>query len=371
MSLIKVKSMQMSIDVIQTSLAAIHKFLGLVGSESNEVNLESKYPRETAIIKDRISTLQKAWEQLAKKFSVKNHDILNQNNIKKFWYDITQFEIWLTKIKIGILSEEDPRSLLESEALLSKQDSVSYEIKKFKNEYNRVLTVGERLTAAALISEDPEYYILKQRIQELRRNWAEITSLCKNRKDHLIKNMKSFGSICVSVQTDPDQTTVAPSSMNSSTHANDTPKESSAQLIETISTAVQNCISSTSTKMEEVISHNDMNSPVDSSKTNNSSGKRGIFSGKYSVPVKNRRDSRTSLKKPEGSKSLLTELRPQKSNTSEEKVCKFIYNKDFSLKRKDTQDGISKNSEHEFDIGKCLNADNYFGDKNKPSKLPF
>lgn len=404
MSSINVRSMQSSIDVIQTSLSAIQKFLGLVGTESNEVNLEKKYPGETAIIKDRIKTLQKAWEHLAKKFSIRNHEILNQNNIKKFWYDITQFEIWLTKIKIGMLSEEDPKTFNESETLLSKQDCVHFEIKKFKTEYNRILTVGERLTAAALISEDPEYYILKQRVQDLQKNWIEITGICKNRKDYLTKSRKSFISRCASCQTDPitptssvDTPSVvekAPSVVIEKTPSLVSEKmkvKESLHKLEAVTVAVQNIISTTSTKLEEVICTTNLNNQTETSKNANTcTEKRGIFSGKYPIPRNTRRDSSLNLKRPERSQSLLNELSPsRKRDKSEEKICKITYNKNFTLKESSREADNSK--EDEFDMGKCLSASEnnrkfesidkdsisatqnsikYFENK-KPSKLPF
>lgn len=396
MNSIDVSKMQSSIEVIQTSLLAIQKFLRIVGSDNNEIDLEKKYPGETSIIKDRIKTLQKAWEQLAKKFSVKNHEILNKNNVRKFWYDLTQFDIWLTKVKICILSEEEPKSLRESDSLLSKQDAVSYEIKKFKNEYNRILTVGERVIAAALIGEDPEYYILKQRMQELQRNWSEITSICNNRKDHLVKSRLNFVSKCVCVQTDP----VTP--LNSSNVLADiygTPKQFSRE-VQKVPDVVKNVISTTSTKLEEVLCTIEMsNAQVDTSTSkarNTSVERKGIFSGKYSVPGKTRKGSQTSLpsKKPEKARSLLNEVgASRKRDNSEEKVCKLIYNKNFTLKEKQQSrtEEIAKKSNHEFNIENCLttaenigrldeidnekylnteNAIKFFENK-KPSKLPF
>lgn len=357
MNSVDVRSMQTSIEMIQTSLSAIQKFLIIVGSNGNEIDLEKKYPGETAIIKDRIKTLQKAWEQLAKKFSLKTHEILNQNNVRKYWYDLTQFDIWLTKIKIGILSEENPKTLHESDTLLSKQDAVSCEIKKFKNEYNRILTVGERLIAAALIGEDPEYYILKQRMQELQRNWSEIKTICKNRREHLVKNRLNFVSKCVCVQTDP----VAPAnSSNVLPDIYDTSKGLSRQI-----EAVKNVISSTSTKLEEVICSMNMNNvQVDASTSQtpiSSVERKGIFCGKYSVPGKTRKGSQTSLpsKKPQKSKSLLNEVgASRKRDNSEEKVCKLTYSKNFTLKEKQPSrtEEISKKFDHENNIDKCLNT---------------
>ncbi|XP_072425255.1 spectrin beta chain, non-erythrocytic 1-like isoform X1 [Chiloscyllium punctatum] len=172
---------------IQRKLCGIERDLAAIESRLPELQKEAhrladQHPHHAADILKRLKEINDVWDELKHTLQGREESLGEASKLQKFLQDLDDFQLWLSKSQKAIASEDEPNSLPEAETLLQQHNAIKNEIDRNLEEYQKIQENGKMITEG---ETDPQFQILKQRLEGVDTGWNELLQMWENRKNLL------------------------------------------------------------------------------------------------------------------------------------------------------------------------------------------
>ncbi|KRY58051.1 Spectrin beta chain [Trichinella britovi] len=184
-----IMKLQRRLSMMERDLGAIQAKLDNL--EQQAVRLQQERPEEVEAIRENIARIQYVWDRLTGKVREYEAKLDEAGDLQRFLRDLDHFQGWLSSVMRQVASEDEPQSLAEAEQLLSQHSVIREEIDGYAEDYAKMRMMGDRVTQD---QTDPQYLLLRQRLDGLQEGWQELHRMWDNRQAMLSQalNLQMF-----------------------------------------------------------------------------------------------------------------------------------------------------------------------------------
>ncbi|ESP01600.1 hypothetical protein LOTGIDRAFT_139452 [Lottia gigantea] len=145
--------------------------------------LSGYHPCDPEMVRDRMSTLQSAYEELEQLAKDRRERLEESRKLWQFYWDMADEEGWIKEKEQLMSSPELGHDLTSVSLLLSKHKAIEDEMTARHSHLKSVTQVGDDLIGADNFGADK----IKQRIDEIDQQWESLIDLAAYRKKRLLE----------------------------------------------------------------------------------------------------------------------------------------------------------------------------------------
>lgn len=165
----RLAGMERDLKAIQDKLAEL---------EEEKRRIEKDHPKEAKQINEEVEKIRAQWVDLNKLKKNRDAKLEEAGDIHRFLRDLDHFQFWLSETQKDIASGDTPTSLQEAEQLLTRHNQIKDDVDNYRDDHRKMMEYGKGLTTD---QKDPQYLLLRERIQSLDTDWQALHKMLENR----------------------------------------------------------------------------------------------------------------------------------------------------------------------------------------------
>ncbi|NXX45821.1 SPTB1 protein, partial [Tricholaema leucomelas] len=172
----KLYGIERELEVTKDRLATLRSQAERVAEERPEVAGEAAQRLEAAVA---------AWEELQEALGERAASLGEVGQLRSFLQDLDDFQAWLFGAQKAVAAtDEVPASLAEAEEMLERHEAAWRDMEEHTEAFTALVEAGERVLGE---QEDPEYEVLRQRLQGVEAGWAALAKMADARHRFLVQ----------------------------------------------------------------------------------------------------------------------------------------------------------------------------------------
>lgn len=180
-----IMQLQRRLGGLENDLTAINA--RLVQLEHDADQLEEENPEEAELIRAKIDEVKALWENLNENMQKRDEQLSAASEQRKFLGDLDNFQQWQDRTQALIAREDFPVDVADAERLLAEHREVNDDIEAQAPEHERLVQYGKNMVADK--DDDPQYVMLKDRLQGIDEDWENLRRSWKSKKNKLTQNL--------------------------------------------------------------------------------------------------------------------------------------------------------------------------------------
>ncbi|XP_064019369.1 spectrin beta chain, erythrocytic [Pogoniulus pusillus] len=172
----KLYGIERELEVTKDRLATLRSQAERVAEERPEVAGEAAERLEAAVA---------AWGELQEALGERAASLGEVGQLRSFLQDLDDFQAWLFGAQKAVAAtDEVPASLAEAEEMLERHEAAWRDMEEHTEAFTALVEAGERVLGE---QEDPEYEVLRQRLQGVEAGWAALAKMADARHRFLVQ----------------------------------------------------------------------------------------------------------------------------------------------------------------------------------------
>lgn len=172
----KLHGIERELEVTKDRLATLRSQAERVAEERPEVAGEAAERLEAAVA---------AWGELQEALGERAASLGEVGQLRSFLQDLDDFQAWLFGAQKAVAAtDEVPASLAEAEEMLERHEAAWRDMEEHTEAFTALVEAGERVLGE---QEDPEYEVLRQRLQGVEAGWAALAKMADARHRFLVQ----------------------------------------------------------------------------------------------------------------------------------------------------------------------------------------
>ncbi|NXP71229.1 SPTB1 protein, partial [Ramphastos sulfuratus] len=168
---------------IERELEATKDRLATLRSQAKRVAEEQ--PKVAGEVTERLEAAVAAWEELQEALGERVASLGEVGQLRSFLQDLDDFQAWLFGAQKAVAAtDEVPASLAEAEEMLEQHEAAWRDMEEHTEAFTALVEAGERVLGE---QEDPEYEVLRQRLQGMEAGWAALAKMADARHRFLVQ----------------------------------------------------------------------------------------------------------------------------------------------------------------------------------------
>ncbi|NXR06571.1 SPTB1 protein, partial [Semnornis frantzii] len=172
----KLYGIERELEATKDRLATLRSLAKQVAEEQPKVAGEATEQLEAAVA---------AWEELQEALGERVASLGEVGQLRSFLQDLDDFQAWLFGAQKAVAAtDEVPASLAEAEEMLEQHEAAWRDMEEHTEAFTALVEAGERVLGE---QEDPEYDMLRQRLQGVEAGWAALAKMADARHRFLVQ----------------------------------------------------------------------------------------------------------------------------------------------------------------------------------------
>lgn len=180
-----IMQLQRRLGGLENDLTAINA--RLVQLEHDADQLEEDNPEEAELIRAKIDEVKALWQNLNENMQKRDEQLSAASEQRKFLGDLDSFQQWQDKTQARIAREDFPVDVADAERSLASHSEVNDDIEAHAEEHERLVEYGKSMVAD--MDDDPQYVMLKDRLQGIDEDWENLRRSWKSKQNKLTQNL--------------------------------------------------------------------------------------------------------------------------------------------------------------------------------------